>query len=464
MSLSARTLRLTAVSAMTASLALAASRPHFGGAATLEYAGAALPSDPLLADPPADAALLQLTSAGLCRAGPHGVTLELASDLSRPSPLEVTVSLAPEVKGRAGAPLTALDVATAWARTFTERSPYRALFAPVRGGEAAIRGAAQGRTQLSLPLAFSWPDLEASLCHPALAVTVPAGFGARTGVGPFAPAGHGALQASLSYPAGRPFMDRLQVDLTDERGAARQLGLGRAQLSLNGEAGVSGPLRFATYLLFRAERVGPGFRSSVEQAVDRADLVHLFVRAPAAPLPALLPGAAAPPRAPQAAVPPGHPLTLVYDASLDSQRAVAERIALKLHDRGYDVRLSGAARAELGPRWARGEADLMLRAVLLPAQEGPALAVALTLAGQEGLLSRELPPIGALTDLAARNALALERAGALTDAGAAIPLYVQGVRLQISPTVILPPLDALGVPDLANTSLALDGQLPAGGR
>jgi len=456
---SALTLALT----LPAAGALGASRPHFGGTATLAYAGAAAPTDPLLADPPAVAALLQLTASSLCRADAQGTTLELARALVQDSPTQLSIVLAPGLRASAGAPLTALDVATAWARTFTEASPYRALFAPLRGGERALRGAARGRERLSLPLAFPWPDLARSLCHPALAVTVPAGFGARRGVGPFV-GSKGALLASRAFPAGRPFLDRLEVAVGDERTAARQLGLGRAQLSLNGEAQVEGPLRFATYLLFRPGRVGKDFRTSVEQALDRADLVRLFVRAPAAPMPALLPGAVEPSHAPGLPEPPEGPLSLVYDTTLDSQRGVAERLALKLHDRGYDVRLLGVSRAQLRERWAKGDYDLMLHAVLLPSEDGPALAVALTLAGQEALLPRELPPIGALPDLTARDALALERASALSDLGAAVPLYVQGVRLKLGPNVVLPPLDALGVPDLSNASLALEGQLLTGGR
>lgn len=457
-------LALCAAAALAAAGALAASRPHFGGSATVAYAGGKVSGDPLLADAPAEAALLHLTTAGLCREGERGLSLELARELGRPSPDQLVITLAPGLKSRAGMPLTALDVATAWARAF-EASPYRALFAPIRGGEAAVRGAARGREQLGLSLAFAWPDLEASLCHPALAITVPAGFGARTGVGPFVAGSPGALQASPTFPGGRPFLDRLRVAVGDDRGAARELGLGHAQVELNGEAGLSGPLRFATYLLFRADRVGPAFRDSLEASIDREDLVRLFVRAPAAPMPALLPGAAAPARGSGPAKPPAQPITLLYDNSLDSQRGVAERIALKLHDRGYDVRLAGLGRADLRVRWARGDYDLMLQSVLLPSEEGPALAIALELSGRHDLLARELPPVGALPELAARDALALQRATALTSAGSAIPLFVQGVRLKLARTVTGPPLDRMGVPDLANAALAVDGQLvPPGGR
>lgn len=469
--MSSRARTALALAALTASAlspsARAASRPLFGGTATLAYAGEPVSTDPLLADAPAEAALLGLSTSGLCRDTPSGAAPLLAQALTRPAPDRLELTLAPGLQGRAGAPLTALDVATAWARVFTERSPYRALFAPVRGGEAAIRGAAHGRDRLSLPLAYAWPDLERSLCHPALSVTVPAGFGSRSGLGPFTSSASGNHQASPTFPAGRPFLDRLRVSAVDERGAARALGLGRAQLALDGDPGVAGPMRFATYLLFRPERVGPDFRARVLGSLDRADLVRLFVRAPAAPLTSLLPGASAPPLPPSAASPArpsGPELTLVYDRTLDSQRAVAERISLKLHDRGYPVKLLGVTREELRARWAKGTYDLMLHPVLLPAEDGPALAVALTLAGRESLLPRELPPIGALADPAARGALARERAAALTAEGTAIPLFVQGVRLRVAPNVSPPPLDALGVPALAGASVALEGQLaPAGG-
>jgi MarR-like DNA-binding transcriptional regulator SgrR of sgrS sRNA len=418
-----------------------------------------VPPDPALADAPADAALRALDTAGLCRDTPRGLRLGLARSMTRLSPDQLEVTLADGLQSRKGAPLTALDVVTAWDRLF-RGSPYRALFAPIRGGEAGLRAASVGRDRLRLALAYPWPDLERSLCHPALAITVPAGFGARTGVGPFTLASPGHFRAALGFPAGRPFLDRLAVETTDARGAARAFALSRAQVELDGEEGVEGPRRFATYLLFREDRTGPGFRARVETSLDRADLVRLFVRGPAAPLSALLPGAPAPnPPAPLANPPRGQSLTLLYDGSLPSQRPVAERIALKLHDRGYDVRLQGLERAALRERWASGDYELMLQSILLPAQAGPALAVALELGGQHSRLAQELPALGAVADDGEREALALSRASALTASSQAIPLYVQGVRLKKGPKVEGGTLDALGVPDLSTLFLIHDAQL-----
>src|SRR5262249_60273251 len=82
---------------------------------------------------------------------------------------------------------------------------------------------------LEVPLTFAWPDLAASLCHPALAIKAAAE--SRAGIGPFKPSSNaGELEANLGFPLGRPFVDRLSVAFTDERGAARRLALRQAQV------------------------------------------------------------------------------------------------------------------------------------------------------------------------------------------------------------------------------------------
>jgi MarR-like DNA-binding transcriptional regulator SgrR of sgrS sRNA len=162
--------------------------------------------------------------------------------------------------------------------------------------------------------------------------------------------------------------------------------------------------------------------------------------------PALMPQRPAP-RSGQAPAPP-HELILLYDASLEDQRAVAERLQLKLHDAGYQVGLRGLARSALRARWASGEFDMMLHPVLLPPVPGPALAIVLELAGRHDLLARELPDIGALPDGAAREARARERALALQPALSLLPLYAQGVRLAASSRITGLDVDGYGVPRL----------------
>jgi MarR-like DNA-binding transcriptional regulator SgrR of sgrS sRNA len=250
-------------------------------------------------------------------------------------------------------------------------------------------------------------------------------------------------------------VDRLIVTSGDARATARALSLGEVDVAL-GAAGEgssllpAAPALFATYLVFQPTRAGPQLREAVERLVDRADLTRFFVRAPSVPMssplpPALMPQSPAP-RAKAAAPSPPRQLSLLYDASLPDQRAVAERLQVKLHDAGYRISLRGLSRSALRTRWASGDFDLALQAVLLPPLAPPALAVVLELAGRRDLLRRELPPLGAITDGAARDARARERALALQPELPLIPLYAQGIAVATSPKVAGIEYDAFGVP------------------
>ena len=95
----------------------------------------------------------------------------------------------------------------------------------------------------------------------------------------------------------------------------------------------------------------------------------------------------------------------------------------------------------------------MLQSVLLPPAAGPALAVALEIAGRRELLAAELPPIGALPDEAAREQAALERARALLPSLALIPLYAQGLNAAMSERVASFALDGHGLPVLDDAFL-----------
>jgi hypothetical protein len=215
---------------------------------------------------------------------------------------------------------------------------------------------------------------------------------------------------------------------------------------------VAAPALHATYLAYSPRRVPADFRQAFESAVDREDLTRLFVRAPAVPMPHLLPPALLPqaPRPRPGAPAPGAPktVTLLYDSSLEDQRAVAERIQVRLHERGYTVALEPRTRAELRARWAKGDFELMLHALLLPPVPGPALAVVLDAAGRKDLLGVELPLIGAQADAGARDTRARERALALGPTVPLLPLYAQGLSVRGAPEVGGLTVDAQGLPVL----------------
>ncbi len=181
--------------------------------------------------------------------------------------------------------------------------------------------------------------------------------------------------------------------------------------------------------------------------------MRYFVPAPAEPMAALLPSSyGAIDAGTSAAVParagvPGE-LTLAFDASLEDQRAVAERIQVKLHDRGYQVLLAPLPRVALRARWASGEYDLLLTQVLLPSPPAAALAVALELARRHDLLAGELPPLGAIADPSARAAQVRVRAAALAPGLSLVPLYARAPRTVVGGELRGLTLDALGLPQL----------------
>ncbi len=441
--------------------ALAASRARYGGALRAAIATRPPESDPSIADAPPDAAIVALSASPICRldAG-RRLRPVLASEIAWQEPQQLRVALRPGLRFADGGALSAKEVLASWSRLShpSSLSPYRALLFPLREEGRRISPSPSAQV-LDLPLAFPWPDLAASLCHPALAVR---GATGRSGVGPFkASSSPNELEANSSFPLGRPYLDKISLSFVDERGAARLFALGQAQLAI-GNAGRKGsaagsPALYATYLVFRPERAGSDFRRAFEAAIDRSDLTRFFVPAPALPMDALLPPGLMPQepvaRSPTAAQSNGRALTLLYDQSLPEQRLVAERLQLKLHDLKYAVALKPVPRAALRTAWAAGQFDLMLHAVHLPPAAGPALAVALEVAGRHELLSTELPPIGAVSDDADRQRTAVERARALLPSLALIPLYAQGVSAATSERLASFGLDGYGLPALDDAFL-----------
>jgi len=453
-------LALAGLLLLSATPGLAAGRIPYGGELRLAHTGSAEPlGDPTLADSPVEATLYSFLSRPVCRLESSGVLrLAVARDMSRPVNQSVRLAM-PSLS-------LANTLTRAWMRLTGPEAPtpYRALLFPVLGEARQL--SANGST-VELPLSFPWPDMERALCHPALALPLTT---VAPSLGPFsATAAKGLFEARIGYPEGRPYLDRLLLTATDERGLARMWAARQVQLELGvrPEAGVlTGPALYATYLSFSPRRVPADFRQAFESAIDREDLTRLFVRAPAMPMPHLLPPALLPqaPR-PRSVAPPaggGRAVTLVYDASNEDHRAVAERIQVKLHDRGYKVALEPLPRSLLRTRWAKGDYDMMLQSLLLPPVPGPALAVVLDAAGRKDLLGVELPLIGAVADMTARDARARERAMAIGPSVPILPLYTQGLGVRAAPELGGLVLDAQGLPVLDGVYFMPTEPAPAG--
>ncbi len=449
-----------AVLALWVSSAQAAARARFGGTLRIAYSGQQTEADPALADAPSDAALLRLTLQPLCRwqAGER-IQQVLVAETTQVNPRTWRITLAPNARFAGGGPVTAREVAQSWARLnqAATLSPYRAFLSPLRGEGRQLEGAILSQSVLELSATFPWPDLPKSLCHPSLAIATQAsrsgvGF---AGAGPFVPRSRGELlDQNSSFPLGRPYLDRLKVVFVTGRRALRLLSLGQVDLVL-GEAEKTsaiarGAALYATYLAFKPERTGAEFRKEFERAVDRTQLTQFFAPAASVPMfnllpPALMPQSPWPATAASVRHGATTQLTLFYDQALPEQRSVAERIQVKLHDLGYRIALKAVSRSDLRSRWASGQFDLMLHAVLMPPIAGPALALAIELARRHDLLASELPAIGAEQDASRREAKARERAVALGPELAVIPLYAQSLVLSSSPRWVLP-FDAQGLP------------------
>ena len=153
---------LLLAAAASSSTAGAGGRPRYGGALRVAIASkvAGEPpggADPLDIDRPETAALSSLWAPPLCRLDPQRGVVPTLAELSRPGPGRVSITL------RGGGPKRAAELVARWNALSRPAapSPYRALLAP-------IRGLGQSGGTVEVMLAHPWPDLERTLCHPAL--------------------------------------------------------------------------------------------------------------------------------------------------------------------------------------------------------------------------------------------------------------------------------------------------------
>jgi ABC-type transport system substrate-binding protein len=405
----ARSERLAAAAALALALpARAGLPPRYGG-----ELGLALPTRPAELDPAraagagellaaraVHATLVEVDASGALRPG-----LLAALPEAEPGGRAFRLGLRPGLRFHGGAPLAAADVAASLSRLASPalRSPHAWIVLPVKGFDEVRAGRAPAlagvqvlsETELRVELEVPFPAFPQALAAVPAAVAraaVPA-----EGAGPFRLAGEvpgGArLTAFDAYFRGRAYADGLLLLGLDARRAARAFARGEIDLAVRPEAlpGAAAPEPLpavtATWALVGA-RLG-GEAAAVRGAlvaVDRAELCR-FVRGPAVPLwnplpPPLWPAQAAP--APAAAGParPGTRLSLLVAAG-DASRAVADRLQVKLFDRGVRVAVQPLPPEALAARLAAGDFDLALltRTLAAPAAAAAALEVAWALGG-----------------------------------------------------------------------------------
>jgi peptide/nickel transport system substrate-binding protein len=355
--------------------------------------------------------------------------------------------LRPGLSDAAGRPLGADAVAARLAGLLAPgEEAWTAL--PILGADAVLDGRAEvlagvqvlSPAELLVTLAFPLPEFPWLLAAVALPGAGPFVAGERDREGGL------VLRANPHHHLGRPFADAIVVRETDARGAARQLGRGGLDLVLRPEAaggrpGPPLPPLTATVAALRAERLGAAADAvrRALSALDRGELSRRFVRGPAQPLatllpPAVLPAGTAPGATAPAATPPARAaarLALLVDGSAPEQRALAERIQVKLFDAGIRATIELAGRGPFAERLARGDYDVALVPVRVTALR-PALA-----AGQ--IVSAARGPAAGRRAMAELAGLADGEAAAAADRLARehdlVPLVASGLRLSLAPGV-----------------------------
>ena len=419
---------------------LAAARARDGGTLGIALVGGVETDE--RGETPEGATLHQLLAAPLCRLGEDGRVEPLLATFER-VPAGVQVRPLPGARFASGEPLGVPELVRAWQRALLRSPAARGTLAPLGAQPAsALEQQARATGTLVLPLPHPWPDLEASLCHPALAPELEGDRGVN-GVGPYVPQGADRARASAGFPQGRPHPDALAVSILPRRAALRALQQRSIQVVLGEPADTPGPALLATYLVHRAESP---LRALVLARIDRAALVRSFVGGHAVPMPGLLPPAlgGAEKAAPLPAEPPrgSGRAVLAYARGRPAQRAVAERLQILLRDAGVQLTLSPLDPEALDQAVRTGQADLALRSVLLPPLPAVALAIVLELAEGTG---SELAALGAVGEADARAAAARTRAVQLAETVRLLPLFAESARVRMDPALVDARRDGFGV-------------------
>jgi peptide/nickel transport system substrate-binding protein len=311
----------------------------------------------------------------------------------------------------------------------------------VREGRAVTLAGVQVLSELELRVALDAPlDLPRALAAAPAAIVSRSGAGA----GPFRPGGRieGALRLPVfdDHASGRAYADALVLAGLDARRAARAFSRGEADLALRPEAVPGGavselPALGASYALVNPRRPG-SMTAALKRhlaGLDRAELTRLFVRGPAVPLFGPLPSAILPAAAEArgrpvgpAGAPPRHRLSLLVSSGAESHRAVADRIQVKLFDRGVRVVVQAVDPGTFAARLASGDWDLALVAVTFVTASPSLAALQLAQALGGAPLARQ-----ALARLDSADPAAV--AAEVAEAAQAVPLFASGLRASIRP-------------------------------
>lgn len=454
-------------------LAAAGVVPRYGGDLRVALSSALLESDPARATSPADLELAHTL---------HGTLLEIDTTGSLRTGLLDTVPLSeaggrtfhlrlrPDLRFHNGIAVTSADVVASLSRLLQPqvRSPHGWIALAIEGSKAVREGKAEllsgvqalSDTELRITLDLAFPDFL------RLLAAVPASIIPR-----FAPTAVGAgafrlvertdaawrLVASGDHHRGRPYLDSVTLLAIDGRRSARAFSRGELDLALRPEALVEGntpelSALTATYAVVNTARLGSQAEPirRVLGFIDRAELIRLYVGGSAVPLKQLLPpsllatGEKTPPQSDTAPADltrraTDQRLVLLVSTGLPSLRPVADRIQVKLFDRGLRVSVQSVTPEALAARLASRDFDLAVTSLsLLSDRPAPAVLELAWRLGGPAIGQRVLTRLSAPTPwLSASLCSALEE-----ELGAA-PLFVRGLRVSTRPEI----QGVAGIPD-----------------
>jgi len=414
-----------------AGLARAEIRPPYGREVTGSLLGAPVTFDPVAAQSHAEITVIGLVFDTLYAIGADGAIephLAVGPPVLDAARTTAHVALRRGVVFHDQAVMTAADVVDSLERV---RGRVGWLLAPV----ASVRAAGDG---IDLALRAPGVDVAPLLALPQTAIIrrgqVPT-LARPIGSGPFAvdsfdaAAGHLVLRAFDDHFAGRPYLDRLDLDWFDTPdGEARRFETGKAQLSARGMAAFAGarPMHAASrvesaaaLLVFvgfgrhHAAVKEPAFRQALDLALDRGALATITTGEHTEPTRLPLPGPAGGPpldavgrcgdpdqasellaaaRARTAVLAPDRlrTLSILVDQTRPDDREIALRVSRGLHKLAIGSTVEAVPAAVLRDRVARGDCDLWIGQIAAPVGISAVWWGAAFAAGNEDWARRQL--------------------------------------------------------------------------
>jgi len=371
--------RMALLPLLLAASAEAGVLPRPGGELRLILPGPPGDLDPARATAPADlvlagalhARLVDLDGAGRLQAG-------LAEAIPEPSEdgRSWRLRLRPGLRFHDGSPITAEAVASSLARLLrpATASPHGWIAAPVEGAEAVAEGRAEvlagvqaiDELELRILLAHPLPELPWLLAAPAAAV-VREGPGGLVGAGPFRLGRRTGDQLALlpfeGHHRGRPWVEAVEATWPEPPAAARRVARGEAHLALRAEP-LPGSVERDGQLLVAAAARRPEALAllAAVREMERGDLARMVRGGRGAG--GLVSTWTATPTATATSAPtastthlPSPRLLLLSPASL---KPLADRLQVKLFDRGIRVAVELVPDRALAGRLAAGAPDLAL--------------------------------------------------------------------------------------------------------